>query len=105
MTLFPAFLDLAGREVVVIGGGAVAAAKAARLAEAGARVTVIAERVNERLAWPAVAIERRAFVPSDLDGAWLVVAAATPAVNQAVARAAQARRLFVNAVERSTAVR
>ena len=41
----------------------------------------------------------REFRPSDLDGAWLVVAAAPPAVNRAVARAAETRRVFVNAVD------
>ena len=40
-----------------------------------------------------------AFVPADLDGAWLVVAAATPEVNREVADAAEARRMFVNAVD------
>jgi siroheme synthase-like protein len=41
----------------------------------------------------------RCFVPSDLDGAWLVVAAATPEVNREVAEAAEKVRLFVNAVD------
>ena len=35
----------------------------------------------------------------DLDGKWLVVAAATPEVNRDVARAAEERRIFVNAVD------
>jgi uroporphyrin-III C-methyltransferase/precorrin-2 dehydrogenase/sirohydrochlorin ferrochelatase len=34
-----------------------------------------------------------------LDGAWLVIAAATPEVNREVAAAAEARRLFVIAVD------
>jgi uroporphyrin-III C-methyltransferase/precorrin-2 dehydrogenase/sirohydrochlorin ferrochelatase len=41
----------------------------------------------------------RPFQESDLDEAWLVVAAATPEVNAAVARAAESRRLLVNAVD------
>ena len=45
-------------------------------------------------------IERRAFEPADLDGAWFVVAAAPPEVNRA-GRAARpsARHVFVNAVD------
>src|SRR5262249_19093393 len=47
----------------------------------------------------AVTISRREFTSSDLDDAWLVVAAATPEVNRQVAEAAEARRIFVNAVD------
>jgi len=46
-----------------------------------------------------VRVVERGFEASDLDGAWLVVAAATPEVNRAVAAAAEERRLFVNAVD------
>ena len=97
--LFPAFLKLHGRRVVVVGGGPVAASKLRALLDAGAEVTVVAPaRVDEMASANVTVVERR-FRPSDLDGAWLVVAAATPAVNRAVARAAEARRVFVNAVD------
>ena len=46
-----------------------------------------------------VVVKRRPFVPTDLDEAWLVVAAATPDVNREVAEAAERRRIFVNAVD------
>ena len=42
---------------------------------------------------------RRAFEPSDLDGAWFVVAAAPPDVNRRVAEEAERRQVFVNAVD------
>lgn len=44
-------------------------------------------------------LAQRPFVAADLDAAWLVVAAATPEVNRHVAEVAEARRLFVNAVD------
>ena len=44
-------------------------------------------------------VERRAFEAADLDGVWLVVAAATPEANREVAAAAEGRRVFVNAVD------
>jgi uroporphyrin-III C-methyltransferase/precorrin-2 dehydrogenase/sirohydrochlorin ferrochelatase len=97
--LFPAFLKLAGRPVLVVGGGNVAAAKLPALAEAGAVVTVVAPEVRPEIVAAAAAVRRRAFVPADLEGAWFVVAAATPEVNEQVARAAEDRRVFVNAVD------
>jgi uroporphyrin-III C-methyltransferase/precorrin-2 dehydrogenase/sirohydrochlorin ferrochelatase len=97
--LLPTFLKLAGRPVLVVGGGKMAAAKLPALAEAGAVVTVVAPQVRPEIESARVTIVRRGFVPRDLEGAWFVVAAATPEVNQEVARAAEPRRVFVNAVD------
>jgi uroporphyrin-III C-methyltransferase/precorrin-2 dehydrogenase/sirohydrochlorin ferrochelatase len=97
--LFPAFLKLAGRRVLVVGGGTVAAARVASLVAAGASVTVVAPEVRPEIAAPGVRVERREFVPADIDGVWLVVAAATPAVNRAVSFAATPKGVFVNAVD------
>jgi siroheme synthase-like protein len=97
--LFPAFLKLTGRKVVVVGAGPVGASKIDGLLAAGADVTVVAPDVVPAVAQAQVRIERRRFLPADLDGAWFVVAAAPAAVNQAVRKAAEARQLFVNAVD------
>jgi uroporphyrin-III C-methyltransferase/precorrin-2 dehydrogenase/sirohydrochlorin ferrochelatase len=97
--LFPVFLKLAGRSVVLVGAGRVASGKLAALLEAGAEVTVVAPVISPAVAAAPVAVVRRPFVPSDLDGAWLVLAAATPEVNRADAAAADERRIFVNAVD------
>lgn len=98
--LFPTFLKLRGRKVVVVGGGSVAAAKLPALVSAGARVTVVAPSISDpiRQARGVRLLERR-FRASDLDGAWFVVAAAPPGVNRRVAAAARRRRLFVNVVD------
>ena len=98
--MFPAFLKLAGRPVVLVGGGPVAAGKLEALIAEGAQVTVVApEIVPEIEQRPGLTIRRRAFEPSDLDDAWWVVAAAPPDVNREVLAAAEARRVFVNAVD------
>jgi uroporphyrin-III C-methyltransferase/precorrin-2 dehydrogenase/sirohydrochlorin ferrochelatase len=97
--MLPLFLNLTGRRVVLVGGGPVAAAKLRQLSAAGAFVHVIAPAVVDEIGQSGASIERRMFRPSDLDGAWLVVAAATPEVNRDVARAADERRVFVNAVD------
>ena len=97
--LFPVFLKLAGRKVVVVGAGKVAAGKLPALLSSQADVVVIAPEACDEVVCSGARIERRPFHPSDLDGAWYAVAAATPPVNAEVARAAEERRIFVNAVD------
>lgn len=97
--VYPVFLRLDGERVVVVGGGAVAAGKLDGLLAAGARVTVIAPVISDGCRRPGVEKHERSFFSGDLDGARFVVAAATPEVNRAVAEAARARGLFVNAVD------
>ena len=105
--LLPVFLKLAGRKVLVVGGGPVAAAKLAGLRETGAAIVLVAPAIGpaaraEIARSPrAVAVFERPFIEADLDDAWLVIAAAPPEVNRQVASLAEAgaRRLFVVAVD------
>jgi siroheme synthase-like protein len=101
--LFPLFLKLAGRDVLVVGGGPVGTSKARALVEAGAKVTVVAPALSAELREDAaagrLAVAQRPFAEADVEGAWFVVAAATGDVNRAVAAAAEARRTFVLAVD------
>jgi uroporphyrin-III C-methyltransferase / precorrin-2 dehydrogenase / sirohydrochlorin ferrochelatase len=97
--LFPAFLDLVGRRVLVVGAGQVAAQKIPRLLEAGAHVVVVAPVVAPVIEAMPVEIHRRAFEAADLDGAWYVVSAAPGPVNADVSRHAAPRNIFVNAVD------
>jgi siroheme synthase-like protein len=97
--LFPTFLKLAGREVLLVGGGPVAAGKLQGLLDAGARVTVVAPSVVREIADAPVQVHDRPFQASDLDGVCYVVAAAPPDVNRQVSAAAYPRGLFVNAVD------
>ena len=105
--LLPIFLKLQGRKVLVVGGGPIAAAKLAPLRETGAAITLVAPELAPALraqldADPrGVSVAARGFQPADLDGAWLVIAAAPPEVNRRVAAAVEAsgRPLFVIAVD------
>ena len=97
--LFPVFLKLAGRRVLVVGAGPVAATKLQALVSSGAAITVVAPDISPAVRAFGVPFEERAFQASDLDGAWFVVAAATPDVNRAVAEEAERRQVFVNAVD------
>jgi uroporphyrin-III C-methyltransferase/precorrin-2 dehydrogenase/sirohydrochlorin ferrochelatase len=97
--LLPIFLKLSGLPVLMVGGGTVAASKLDTLLPTGAVLTVVAPAVCDTIRQAGVALVERTFAESDLDGQWLVVAAATPEVNASVARAAASRRVFVNAVD------
>jgi len=97
--LFPAFLKLEGRPVLLVGGGPVAASKLEGLLAAGAKVTVVAPELRPEIERAAVQVRRRAFAPADLEGVFFAIAAATPAVNREVRLAAEERALFVNAVD------
>jgi uroporphyrin-III C-methyltransferase / precorrin-2 dehydrogenase / sirohydrochlorin ferrochelatase len=106
---YPLFLDLTGRRVVVVGGGAVALRRTADLLEAGALVTVVAPVVDPEFAAQDVTIEPREFVPADLDGAWLALACTNDvAANATVAVTAESRGIWclrADEAERSRAWR
>lgn len=97
--VFPTFLKLSRRRVLVVGGGPVAASKLAALSAAGAEITVVAPQIVPEIRATSATIREREFVESDLDGVWFVVAAAPPAVNRRVSAEAEARHVFVNAVD------
>ena len=71
--LFPAFLKLAGRRVLLVGGGPVALAKARSLRDAGARITVVAPDLlpELRALVDDVQLARRSRPPiSTASGSW-----------------------------------
>ena len=104
MTLFPMFVKLEGKLVVVVGGGEIAAGKIDGLLRAGARIRVVAPEVVPAFVEPIrgrnVEWIPRKFAANDLDGATLAIAATSaPGVNASVFREAEARGIFCNAVD------
>jgi uroporphyrin-III C-methyltransferase/precorrin-2 dehydrogenase/sirohydrochlorin ferrochelatase len=97
--LLPLFVKLAGRPVLVVGGGVVATSKIASLIATGAAITVVAPEVSDIIQRSGVVVRQRPFEESDLDGQWLVISAAPPEVNRVVADGAARRRIFINAVD------
>lgn len=97
MSSYPLSLNVAGKLVVVIGAGAVAARRARGLVDAGALVTVISPAISEAMSelGDSVRLVRREYLAGDLEGAWLAHAATDkPAVNEAVAAEAQVNRIW-----------
>lgn len=97
--IYPLHLDLRGRRVVVVGGGAVGTRRVTDLLQAGAVVTVVAPEVTPvlhahinrgELMWLA-----RPYELGDLAGAWLVhIATDDVEVNEAVAHEATENRVW-----------
>lgn len=104
MPYYPAFLNLADRACLVVGGGEVALRKAEALIEAGARVTVVSPRLGSRLKALAqagrVAVMPRRYRRGDLRGMSLAIVATNhPAVNRQVAADAEKKAIPVNVVD------
>ncbi|SDF60747.1 uroporphyrinogen-III C-methyltransferase [Klenkia brasiliensis] len=98
-SVYPIGLRLAGKRVVVVGGGQVAHRRVAGLLDAHAVVTVVSPELTpalEALVEPgSVTWARRPWAGGDLADAWYAVAATDdPEVNEAVADEAEARRIF-----------
>ena len=96
---FPLTLRVAGKKVLVVGGGHVATRRALALLEADALVTVVSPTISESLSSSVdrgeIAWLDRAYESADLDGAWLVQSAtADPAIDTKVAYDAEQRQIW-----------
>lgn len=102
---WPVNLLVRDRLVVVVGAGRIAARKIEPLLDLGADVVVVAREVVDPQvrAWHdegRLVLHERAFLPDDLDAAWLAVTATSdPEANAEVKRAGDDRRIFVNAAD------
>jgi precorrin-2 dehydrogenase/sirohydrochlorin ferrochelatase len=104
MSLFPMFVKLEKRVVVIVGGGTVAEGKISGLLETGAEVRVIAPEATRKIFGWALEAKivwlQRKFELTDLDDAFLVIAATSAqGVNEAVYQEAERRKIFCNAVD------
>jgi uroporphyrin-III C-methyltransferase / precorrin-2 dehydrogenase / sirohydrochlorin ferrochelatase len=104
MSYLPIFISLTDKPCLLIGGGEVAARKAAQLLRSGARVTVVAPQLGPTLAsmyeQGLIQHKNAEFTPSDLTGVGLIIAATNhPEINQTVAALASTRDLLINVVD------
>jgi uroporphyrin-III C-methyltransferase/precorrin-2 dehydrogenase/sirohydrochlorin ferrochelatase len=89
-------LRLAGKKVVVVGGGTVAQRRLPLLIANGADVHVVTRTATPAVeGMPGITLTLREFRDGDLDDAWYVIAATDdPAVNAAVVAEADRRHIF-----------
>jgi siroheme synthase-like protein len=98
---YPVQLNLAGKPVLVVGGGRVARRKVEGLLAAGAVVTVVAPEVDDELATlPGVTVHLRAYTSADVESHRLVLTATNDtATNQRVHDDADAAGVWVNSAD------
>ena len=101
MGYFPFFIELEGREGLIVGGGSVAARKIEKLLPYGPQLTVAAPEISPEIeAVPGLTLLRRTFDPAMLEGKFFAVAATDgPETNRAVAALCRERGILVNAVD------
>jgi precorrin-2 dehydrogenase / sirohydrochlorin ferrochelatase len=102
--LFPMFLKLEGRQVLVVGAGKVGEPKIGGLLETGARIRVVALQaspaVREWAREEKIELAERAFSSDDLAGAFLaIVATNARTLNERVYHDAQRRGVLCNVVD------
>ena len=103
-SLFPMFLKLEGKPVLVVGAGKVGKSKISGLLDTGARVRVIAlEATSEVREWARdgkIELEIRAFTTEDLTGVFLaIVATSSRGLNERIYNEAQHRGVLCNVVD------
>jgi len=98
MEFYPAFLELSGRRVLVVGANENATRRAHGLAECGAQVILVDPQATQH-AHDAVTTLRRDFISTDLDECWLVVCASSnPQQNTDILQLCSDRQIFCNVV-------
>ena len=103
-SLFPMFMKLEGRQILVVGAGSVGEPKIGGLLETGARIRVVSleasPTVREWARAGRIELELRPFAASDLDGAFLaVVATNSRTLNERVYYEAHRRGVLCNVVD------
>ena len=103
-SLFPMFVKLAGKRVLVVGAGKVGEPKIAGLLETGARIHVVSLEASPAVRdWARegkIELELRPFHSTDLEGVFLaVVATSSRTLNERVYDEAQRRGILCNVVD------
>jgi precorrin-2 dehydrogenase/sirohydrochlorin ferrochelatase len=106
MGFYPVFLDLSNHDTLVVGAGEVGRRKIAALAAARPRTLMVVDPANPHpdmlplLPEIWFRYEQRSFLPKDIDGKFLVIAATSSSKHNAeVAEVCKAQRVLCNVID------
>ena len=108
MAYFPMFIDLEKKNVLIVGGGMVALRKVQKLLSYGAKITVMASEIVDKMKnMDGIEIEKRSLEPKDIQNGFLkvenfvFVIAATDdkTLNMEIAKHCRERNVPVNVVD------
>ncbi len=103
-SLYPVFIDLQGKRVLVVGGGTIASRKVAALLNSGAVIIVVAREVCQSMQMLADSGKIELFIQdyesSFLDNVWMVIAATNNTeLNSEIFRHAESMKILCNVVD------
>ncbi len=103
MKYYPLFLDIKGKDVLVVGGGNIALEKIQNLLKAGAKITVVAPLIRPSVARfnKRITFINRAFEESDIQEKYALIFGATgdSDLNKIISTLCTEKRILCNAVD------
>ena len=100
MAYFPFYIDIEKKDILVVGGGAVALRKVEKLLPFNPVITVVSPEICNEIVKLGVKTVKRVFADSDLDGMFCVISATNNSqVNEYIYRLCSAKNIPVNTVD------
>lgn len=100
MAYFPFYIDIEKKDILVVGGGAVALRKVEKLLPFNPVITVVSPEICNEIVRLGVKTVKRVFADSDLDGMFCVISATNNSqVNEHICRLCSAKNIPVNTVD------
>ena len=100
MAYFPFYIDIEKKDILVVGGGAVALRKVEKLLPFNPVITVVSPEICNEIVKLGVKTVKRVFADSDLDGMFCVISATNNSqVNEHIYRLCSEKNIPVNTVD------
>lgn len=97
---FPLFIDITGRDVLVVGAGNIGCRRIKTLLMFGARVSVISEHIADKELISEVSFAKRSFDSSDIENRFMVIAATDKReVNHLIAELCREKNIYVSVAD------